>query len=114
MVGKKPLDQLAEPPLMPLPVDMTTNAGKSRVIEPRPYSTHEPRLGRPGCEKPVLKKICAGAWLNWSVCNDLTRQISSTTFARCGNFSDNSAPLFPYFANLKRGPRTAASERMKT
>src|SRR5579883_1752429 len=113
MVGRKPLDQLAEPPLMPLPVDITTNAGRSRVIEPSPYNTHDPRLGRPGCAKPVLKKICAGAWLNWSVWTDFTMQMSSTTLAKFGSISDNSAPHLPYLANLKRGPRTAASERMK-
>ncbi len=46
---------------MPLPVDITTKAGRSLVSAPRPYVTHDPMLGRPGCEKPVLKKICAGA-----------------------------------------------------
>src|SRR5262249_20415284 len=65
-LGKKPLDQFAAPPLIPDPVDMTTKAGRSLVSAPMPYVTHEPMLGRPGCEKPVLKKICAGAWLNWS------------------------------------------------
>ena len=29
MVGRKPLDQLAAPPLMPVPVDITTKAGNS-------------------------------------------------------------------------------------
>ncbi len=55
-VGRKPLDQLAAPPLMPLPVDITTKAGRSVVSAPRPYVTHEPRLGRPGCEKPRVEK----------------------------------------------------------
>ena len=36
VVGRKPLDQLAVPPLMPLPVLMTINAGRSRVSAPRP------------------------------------------------------------------------------
>jgi hypothetical protein len=44
----KPLDQLAAPPLMPEPVDMTTKAGRSSVSAPRPYTTQEPKLGRPG------------------------------------------------------------------
>ena len=56
-VGRKPLDQFADPPLMPLPVDITTNAGKSLVSAPSPYNTQDPRLGRPGCPNPVLKKI---------------------------------------------------------
>ena len=49
-------------------------------------------LGRPGSGEPVLRKICAGAWLNWSVWNDLTMAMSSTTFARCGSISESSAP----------------------
>jgi hypothetical protein len=36
MVGRKPLAQLAAPPLMPLPVDMTTKAGRFSVSAPRP------------------------------------------------------------------------------
>jgi len=32
----KPLDQLAAPPLMPEPVLITTNAGKSLVSAPNP------------------------------------------------------------------------------
>ena len=60
----------------------------------------------------MLKKIWAGAWLNWSVWTDLTMQISSTTRARCGSISERSAPLWPYLANLNRGPSTAASGRM--
>ena len=77
--------------------------------------THEPRLGRPGCEKPVLKKIWAGAWLNWSVWTDLTRQMSSTTSARCGSISESSAPHWPCRANLNCGPEhggVGADERV--
>src|SRR5438270_6708530 len=108
-----PDDQFAAPPLMPAPVDMTTNAGRSLVSAPRPYVTQEPMLGLPGCEKPVLNRICAGAWLNWSVRIDLTMQMSSATSARWGTISESSAPDRPYFANLNLGPRTAASGRMK-
>ena len=74
--------------------------------------THEPRLGPPGWPKPVLKKVCAGAWLNWSVWHDLDEAMSSTTFARCGSISEISAPHWPCLANLNRGPSTAASGRM--
>ena len=61
----------------------------------------------------MFRKICAGAWLNWSVWTDLTMQMSSTTLARWGSISESSAPLWPCLANLNRGPSTAASERMK-
>jgi hypothetical protein len=98
---------------MPLPVLMTTKLGRSRDSAPRPYVTHEPMLGRPGCEKPVFMKICAGAWLNCVVRQDFTMAMSSTTVARCGSTSESSAPHCPCFANLKRGPNTAASGRMK-
>lgn len=47
-VGKKPLDQLALPPLMPDPVLITTNAGRSFDSAPSPYVTHDPMLGLPG------------------------------------------------------------------
>ena len=60
----------------------------------------------------MLKKIWAGAWLNWSVWTDLMMQISSTTSARCGSISESSAPHWPCRANLNRGPSTAASGRM--
>ena len=35
--------------------------GKSWASDPSPYKAHDPRLGRPGWENPVFKKICAGA-----------------------------------------------------
>src|SRR5260370_1445425 len=108
----RPRAQLARPPVIPEPVDMTTTAGKAPVSAPMPYVTDDPMLGRPGCEKPVLKKICAGAWLNWSVWTDLTKQASSTTLPRCGRTSASSAPHCPCLTNLKRGPSAAASERM--
>src|SRR4051812_4270616 len=98
---------------MPEPVDITTKAGSSCVSHPSPYVTHDPSEGRPGCEKPVLKKICAGAWLNWSVFIDLMKQTSSATEPRCGRTSESSAPDWPCLEKLKRGPRTAASGRMK-
>ena len=52
---------VADTPLVPPAEDKTTNAGKSRASEPRPYVTHEPKLGRPNCMLPVCMKICAGA-----------------------------------------------------
>ncbi len=69
-------------------------------------------LGRPGSGEPVLRKICAGAWLNWSVCTDLTIAISSTTFARCGSISESSAPHCPYRAKRYRADIRLASGRM--
>ena len=69
--------------------------------------------GRPGIALPVLAKIWAGAWLNWSVCTDLTKETSSATSARRGSISDSSAPLSPWRAKLKRGAKTAASGWMK-
>ena len=70
-------------------------------------------LGRPGWAKPQFMKICAGAWLNWSVRQLRTIAISSATPASAGSISDNSAPLWPWRANVNCGPSTAASGRMK-
>jgi hypothetical protein len=53
-LGRKPLLQQAAPPLIPLPVLITTNAGRSRVSAPSPYVIQDPMLGRPGCENPVF------------------------------------------------------------
>ena len=57
-------------------------------------------LGRPGWEKPVFMKICAGAWLNCVVRQDFTTAMSSTTVERCGSISDSSVPDWPWRANL--------------
>ena len=40
-----------------------SRAGR-RTRCPARRSTHAPMLGRPNCGEPVLRKICAGAWLN--------------------------------------------------
>ena len=69
-------------------------------------------LGRPGWEKPVFMKICAGAWLNCVVRQDFTMAMSSAMVAMFGSISESSAPDCPWRANLKRGPSTAASGRM--
>jgi hypothetical protein len=61
----------------------------------------------------VLKKICAGAWLNWSVCIERTTAMWSITFARCGSAADRLAPQAPWRAKPKRGPSRVASLRMK-
>ena len=71
-------------------------------------------LGRPGSGEPVLRKICAGAWLNWSVCIDLTIAMSSTTFARCGSISESSAPALAVPGEREsRADIRLASGRMK-
>src|SRR5215213_2495475 len=49
-VGRKPLPQLLEPPLVPFcPVEKTTYPGRFCDSLPSPYVTHEPMLGRPNC-----------------------------------------------------------------
>src|SRR3954467_15385567 len=105
MDGRNPAPQFDAPPLVPfVPVENTTNAGKSLDSLPSPYVVHAPKLGRPNCWLPVFIMICPGAWLNASVCSDFTMHKSSATVARCGNNSDNSAPDCPCRANLYFGP----------
>ena len=70
-------------------------------------------LGRPGSGEPVFRKICAGAWLNWSVWTDLTMASSSTTLARWGSISESSAPHWPWRRNAYRADIRLASGRMK-
>src|ERR1051325_7996540 len=45
--GRKPLDQIEVPPLVPTPDPSTTNPGKFCDSLPSPYSTHAPMVGRP-------------------------------------------------------------------
>jgi len=56
----------------------TTNPGRSSASLPKPYVTHDPILGRPGCGAPVFTKILAGPWLNTSVVILWIQQTSST------------------------------------
>src|SRR5260370_259482 len=52
----------------PLPAESsTTKPGRSSVSAPRPYSAHEPMLGRPAMMEPVFMMVWAGAWLICSV-----------------------------------------------
>ncbi len=70
-------------------------------------------LGRPNWVAPVFMKIWPGAWLNAMVFIELMIVMSSTTSARSGSASDNSAPHLPCFANLNLLANSAASGWMK-
>ncbi len=89
----------------PLPLDIsTTKPGRSSVIEPRPYSSHEPMLGRPGRIEPVFISVCAGSWLICSVHIERIRHTWSASPPICGNSDENSSPDFPYLLNGSCGP----------
>ena len=62
------------------------------VSAPRPYETHEPRLGFPGTSDPVITKVQAGSWLMALVCTVFTTASLSTCLAVCGNSSLTHRP----------------------
>src|SRR5262245_49261828 len=66
---------------------------------PRPYVTHEPRLGRIISESPQFISINEGSWLGSSVCIERMTQRSSAHAPTWGNSSLTSSPLCPYLRN---------------
>jgi hypothetical protein len=62
--------------------------------------------------EPVFMKIWAGSVIERGVFIELMMAMSSTTSAKCGSASDNSAPHRPYLANLNRVANRAASGLM--
>ena len=112
--GRNPLDQHAFPPSgLFWPEMRTTNPGRSLFSVPSPYVSHEPMLGRPGIWNPVFMKICAGAWLNWSVCIERTTATSSAISLKWGNTSLTHCPLLPTCSNLNGEPRSLGVPLMK-
>src|SRR5688572_24156588 len=67
---------------------------------PKPYSTHEPRLGRAWRVEPVFMKIVATSWAGMSVWHERTMQRSSTSSPSLGKTSLTSMPDLPFFSNL--------------
>src|SRR5918995_1617294 len=83
------------------PGHMQTNPGRFWFSVPRPYVTHEPRLGRTVRLSPVFINKNDGSWLGTSACIDRITQMSSMCFAVCSKISLTSMPDLPYFLNLK-------------
>src|SRR6478752_3394551 len=59
LLGRKPLDHIRVNNAWAAAPDFqfgvrTTNAGRSLLSQPRPYDSHEPRLGLPGTSAPVI------------------------------------------------------------
>jgi len=75
---------------------MTTNPGRSRLGVPRPYDSHEPSEGRPGCSDPVWMKVMAGSWLMASVWTERTTVMSSAIFLCQGSSSLIHVPSCPH------------------
>src|SRR4030095_1939382 len=67
-------------------------------------------LGRPASCEPVWKNVMAGSWLIASVCSDLMKHRSSTTFAVWGSNSLTHAPHWPCRANLKIDPASGRDD----
>ena len=85
---------------------MTTNPGKFLAAAPKPYTIHEPILGRPAICEPVCRKVTAGSWLIASVKMLFTMAILSTILAVCGSNSLTHAPFWPCWANWNRDGTT--------
>ncbi len=64
-LGKNPADHRLVPAPPVGPETNTTYAGSSSLSEPRPYVSHEPKLGRPPRPKPVCRtagSVAVSAW----------------------------------------------------
>src|SRR6266436_458436 len=107
--GRNPLDHCADWLMFDLPVLSTTKPGRFFDSLPSPYCTHAPIVGRPGSIWPASSNISAGWWLNASVCMERTKHKLSTIG---GHFSLrkslNTAPLLPYWPNVRGLPRIVA------
>jgi hypothetical protein len=86
----------------------TMNPGRLSVSAPRPYSSHDPMLGRPLSCDPLFMNAWAGSWLICSVTIDRMIAMSSAILAACGNSDEISCPLLPYLANSTNGPRASS------
>ena len=75
----KPVPQLRAPPTGSPASLITTNPGRFWSSLPRPYSTHEPRLGRPARIEPVFIWQTEPTWFSPSAQQDRTTARSSTT-----------------------------------
>src|SRR3954468_7910349 len=106
--GRKPLDQLEVPPLVPTPELSTTKPGRVCDSLPRPYSAHAPMVGRPTWMLPPKRSNWPGWWLKASVYIERTRQRSSAQEPMLGMKSESSMPLLPYGWKVRGLARTAA------
>src|ERR1043166_3405554 len=105
--GIQPLDQLRTPSTGCPPGSVsTTYAGRLWLSDPRPYVTHEPSAGRPGCDLPVFMNQIDGSCPLMSVCIERISVTSSTMLAKCGSNSDTSIPHWPCFWNFQGLPNS--------
>src|SRR5262245_12619027 len=79
---------------------MTTNPGRFLFSEPRPYVTHDPKLGRGSRPSPQFIRSNDGSWFGTSACIDRMTQMSSMWAAVWAKSSLTSMPDRPYRANL--------------
>src|ERR1700733_5374516 len=78
---------------------MTTKPGKFWFTEPRPYSNHEPRLGRENACSPVFIWRHAPLWLILSATIERITHMSSTHVAMCGKSCLTGVPDCPFCLN---------------
>src|SRR5579872_1949849 len=100
MPGRKLLLHRAGP-TVGRPGHKTTYPGRFWFSEPRPYVSHDPRLGRVGCVSPEFIIRNDGSWLGRFVCIERITHRSSMQRLKCGNSSLTSIPELPCFENLK-------------
>src|SRR5437763_829378 len=92
---------------------MTTKPGRFWFSLPRPYSSHEPRLGRENACSPVFICKQAPLWLMLSATIERMTHSSSTHDATCGNSALTSVPHLPCFLNF-HGERSRLPVRVRT
>src|SRR5262245_50109809 len=99
--GSQPFSQFLTPSTGTPPGSVsTTNAGRSRDSEPRPYVIQLPSAGRPATALPVVSASMDWPWLFTPVFIDRMSAISSAIPPMWGSRSEISVPHLPRFSNF--------------
>src|SRR6478609_8591815 len=88
-------------PTTGLPGLITTKPGRFWFSAPRPYSSHEPKLGRIGCVSPEVIISSEGSWLGTLVYIERRTHSSSACSRRRGKISLISRPDRPHGSKRK-------------
>src|SRR3954454_6172624 len=95
MPGRKLLLHNAGP-ITGWPRHTTTNRGSFWFPVPRPYVSHEPKLGRTGCVSPQVIISSDGSWFGTFVYIERITHKSSACRATCGKISLTGSPDWPW------------------
>src|SRR5918911_5388222 len=90
---------------------MARKPGRFWFSLPRPYVTHDPKLGRTSRASPQFISINDGSWLGTSAYIERITQVSSIHSPTLAKISLTSMPLAPHFLNLNGEGKAAPVRR---